>query len=365
MENTQKKLKILMVSNQGGYSHIQTHIYYIARILKKEEIDLTILSPAEGNWTEKMTGSGYDSEVMDFSHLNFKKMREFYHYFKSRKFDIIHFHNVPLVLILAAKFAYSSTRLFYSFHTGKPIQIKGFIQKYALKKLERVITISQSQQKVLYPYQSDYNKIETIPYGISERFYVSQMPYKKNKFRKIYHLPERGFIIGAIGRFEKKNGFDYLLQAMSLLKDQTDIRCVLIGDGPQKNDLYELAKSMDLRKKVHFTGYCEKIYDVIPALDVLIVPYISDEYSIIPLEAMASGVPVIAFHQPYLDDLVEDFDSISLVPQKNSEALAQQIRSFYQNEKLLEELSLSAYLKAQNYHQEKMISRIKTLYGIE
>ncbi|MBP7461552.1 MAG: glycosyltransferase family 4 protein [Candidatus Delongbacteria bacterium] len=365
MENTEKKLKILMVSNQGGYSHIQTHIYYIARILKKEEIDLTILSPSEGNWTEKMAGSGYHLELMDFNHLKFNKLLEFYRYFKSRQFDIIHFHNAPLKLILAAHFGCSSSRLFYSFHTGKSIHIKGLIDKLALRKLERVITISQSQQKLLYPYQPDYSKIETIPYGISERFYVGHMPYKKNKYRKIFHLPERGFTIGAIGRFEKKNGFDYLLQAVALLKDQTDIRCALIGDGPQKSDLHEMVKTLELRKKVNFTGYCEKIYDVIPALDLLIVPYISEEYSIIPLEAMAAGVPVIAFHQPYLSDLAEDFDSITLVNQKDCDELAQKIKLFYQNEKQLEELSLSAYLKAQNYHQEKMISRIKNLYGIE
>jgi len=362
MDRNSKKLKILMVSNQGGYSHIQTHIYYVARILKNKNFHLTILAPHAGNWTRKMQKSGYHVDIKNFNNKSLKTFFQMYKYFKENKFDIIHSHSTNLYWAIAAKLAKSDTKLIHTFHTGLEIHIDSFFEKLGLKKFDKIITININQQKMLIPFQIQADKIEHISYGISERFYVNNMPYDKTKIRKKFGLKENIFTIGTLGRFEEKNGFEYLLDALVYLKDNMRFNCVVVGDGNGKDDFLSKVKEKGLERFITLTGYCDHIYDLLPAFDVLVLPYITEEYSIIPLEAMASGIPVIAFKQRYLVELVDEFESVIVVPNKDAKALAHNINYLYQNRNYLEDIALSGYLKAQNYHQELMMNKLLDLY---
>ncbi len=358
-------MKLLMISNQGNYSHIQTHIYYIARIIRNNETELTILTPNDGGWSQKMAQSGYQVTVLDFLKSKFKAWIAFYKYLKLNHFDVIHAHDIPPFWGIVARWASKTSRLVHTFHSGGVSSKLGFLDKISLRKMDHVITIAANERLKFIEQGVPAQLLEHIPYGISERFYVNNMPYQKSQFRRMFHLPDRGFLVGALGRFEKRNGFTYLIDALNLLKADTDVKLALIGDGPQKSELMEKIHQCHLKTRIHFTGFCDRIYDIIPALDLLIIPYVTNEYSIIPLEAMAAGVPVVAFSQPYLEDLAIEFESIALVPEKDTEALAESIRELYKDEAKLDSLALSAFMKAQEYHQELMMEKIKEIYGIK
>jgi len=365
METDSKNLKVLMISNQGGYSHIQTHIFYIVRILRNQEVDISILSPSKGSWTSKMEHFDYKVFHHDFTKKSLKNFLYLYKFFKEQQFDVIHSHANSYFWVYAARLAKKDTLIYHTFHTGEEILINNLIDRYGINKFDHMITVTLKQQKYLPELKKNDQKISHIPYGISERFFVDSMPYQKRKYRKNFRLPEKTFLVGTVGRFEEKNGFNHLIEMLELIKDHTDMKIVIVGDGVNKNQFENEIEALGLKERFIFTGYCDRIYDIIPAFDVLVLPYVTDEYSIIPVEAMAAGIPVVAFKQPYLDDLTEEFESIFLVHNQDSKALAHQIKEFYQNVKLLENSALRAYTASQKYHQELMIKNLFSLYGIE
>ncbi len=80
---------------------------------------------------------------------------------------------------------------------------------------------------------------------------------------------------------------------------------MLVGDGPERGSLAELAKSLGLADRVLFTGYQSAIPDLMAAMDVLVCPSRIESFGIVGVEALASGVPAVATRVGGIPDYIE------------------------------------------------------------
>jgi glycosyltransferase involved in cell wall biosynthesis len=133
-------------------------------------------------------------------------------------------------------------------------------------------------------------------------------------------------VVGAVGRLDPVKSLDTLITAASHLKSKYPrIRLVLIGGGPLQDALVDLVKQEGLENDVTFTGHRDDVRELLPALDVYVNSSIFEGVSLTILEAMATGVAVIATRVGGTPEVVVDEETGCLVPARDPAALANAI----------------------------------------
>jgi glycosyltransferase involved in cell wall biosynthesis len=162
------------------------------------------------------------------------------------------------------------------------------IEKFALFFSKNIITVSEFTKKRLIKAGKNKKNIVVISNGID---------YEKIKEVSPYF--ERSDLIFA-GRLIKEKNVDLLINAVAIIKTKfSEIKCIIIGDGPEKNKLTNLAKQLKLEKNIIFTGFLEKYEDVyryFKSSKIFVLPSIREGFGIVVLEANACGLPVITIN---------------------------------------------------------------------
>lgn len=129
----------------------------------------------------------------------------------------------------------------------------------------------------------------------------------------------------SVARLVEKKGIEYAIRAVANLRSAMEIQYFVVGEGPLASDLISLANSLGVRDIVHFVGAKseQEVQRYMKSSDALIVPSVvasdGDEEGIpvVLMEAMASGLPVIATRHSGIPELVEDGISGYLVDEKD------------------------------------------------
>ena len=110
--------------------------------------------------------------------------------------------------------------------------------------------------------------------------------------RPIYRTPP---VIGAMGRFVHKKGFDIFIQALATLKARNiPFNAVLGGSGEEERRLKSLAHKLGLENQLRFIGWVEDKDAFFEQIDIFCLPSRSEPFGIVLLEAFAHGVPVVS-----------------------------------------------------------------------
>jgi glycosyltransferase involved in cell wall biosynthesis len=99
-------------------------------------------------------------------------------------------------------------------------------------------------------------------------------------------------VVGAVARLAPQKRLDRLLRAVAALP--ADVRCIVAGDGEERDSLAALAGELGIADRVHFLGHRDDTGDVLAALDVFVVASDREGLSNAMLEALAAGVPVVS-----------------------------------------------------------------------
>ncbi len=164
------------------------------------------------------------------------------------------------------------------------------------------------------------------PVNVGEYYRNTQ---KRKFFRDIHGIQDTDFIFLGAGRLVDWKGFDTLLEACSVLSENPDSnvswKLWLAGDGPERQNLesYVLSTS-HLDTKVKFWGFVDDIRPLMWAADLFVLPSKNEPFGLVLLEAMASGLPVIATSSGGPLDLVSD-DSGWLFAAGDVHGLAQRL----------------------------------------
>jgi glycosyltransferase involved in cell wall biosynthesis len=139
----------------------------------------------------------------------------------------------------------------------------------------------------------------TIPNGIDTAAFAFD-PDRRRAARQRLGIADTQFVVGAVGRLVPTKRFDVLIEALAGLPGA---RLLLVGGGPERPDLEELAVSHGVRERVIFAGERPDIPELLAAMDVFAAPSAEEAFGLAPIEALASGLPVIYVNCPALEDL--------------------------------------------------------------
>ncbi len=199
-----------------------------------------------------------------------------------------------------------------------------------------VVAISDyNKEMIISECQGAYrDKVKVIHCGVDTdvfRFRSGETRHEKEG---------KPFMILCVGTLHEVKGQSYLIEACSKLSENgIDFECHFVGDGPDKATLVELAVQAGISKKIRFHGSQkqERIAQLLQDADVLAAPSVPtrdgrrEGIPVVLIEAMSSGVPIIASNISGIPELVLNEDTGLLVPPRDADALAKALERYYRD----------------------------------
>jgi len=208
------------------------------------------------------------------------------------------------------------------------------------------------------------SRFRVLPNGVdTSRF--SPRPQAKSDIRRQLGMNAASTVVGTVGRMVPIKDYPTLLRASEVLVDRgIPVQVVLAGSGPELSKLQQLAAAAGrLAGRVTFLGSVANVEDVLSALDVFVLPSLSEGMSNTLLEAMASGLPVVAASAGGNPEVVEEGCSGLLFPPGDVGSLADCLEKLCREADYRQRLGQSARARVvRDFSLECMISRYRDLY---
>lgn len=171
-------------------------------------------------------------------------------------------------------------------------------------------------------------------------------------------------LIGIVARLAPIKNHASLLKAFSKLsEDMPDLELLVVGDGELKNKLVKQTNEMNLTRRVLFLGERQDIPELLNAIDVFVLPSLSEGHNMTLLEAMATGLPVVATSVGGNLEIVEDGVTGYLIPSKQPEILGQKIAMLLKNETLRSQMGKRGRtIVLKHFDMQKMTKAYQALY---
>ncbi|MFH1898234.1 MAG: GT4 family glycosyltransferase PelF [Candidatus Desantisbacteria bacterium] len=289
---------------------------------------------------------------------------------KKEKIDVVHTHNWGALCEggVSAKLAGVPVIIHQEHGTlVKMINVKKrriLAQKFCFRFIDDfLITVSdQLKESMSVSIGIDRRKIKRILNGVEINCFDSKI--NKEEKKKELFINNSDIIIGTVGRIAPVKDQKTLIYAFAeVIKHIPDIKLVIVGDGESRIELEGIAANLKLSENIRFLGMRFDIPELLAIMDLFVLPSLHEGISITLLEAMASGLPVIATNVGGNPEVVLNGKTGVLVPPDNPEALAEEIIILLKNEQTRKNYGMSGRkIVQESFSLEKMINNHEELY---
>jgi glycosyltransferase involved in cell wall biosynthesis len=225
-------------------------------------------------------------------------------------------------------------------------------EKLMVRLTDKIITVSDKTKDDLRKIKSS-EKAVVIPNGIDLA-----------EINQIKPSPAKSDII-FVGRLIKEKKADLLIKSLVRIKDNfPDVKCTIIGEGPEKENLEKLSDQSGLKDDVSFTGFLEDYQDVIAHMKsskVLVLPSVREGFGMVVLEANACGLPVVVVDHPMnaAKDLIIPGENGFIAEVSENSLAGKIVEAIESREKMIE----SSKYFAKDYDWNNIITRLEVTYG--
>ncbi|HXW06291.1 MAG TPA: glycosyltransferase family 1 protein [Vicinamibacterales bacterium] len=234
----------------------------------------------------------------------------------------------------------------------------------ATHRSSRIMTVSEtSKRDILRYFRVPESKIDVIYNAIDERFGQTPDPEEVERVRERYQLNDP-FVLYA-GNIKPHKNIERLIEAFHSLKQHgfDDVKLLVIGDEISKYaTLRRAVHRHKLHKHVRFFGFvADRTLAILYRLAaVFVFPSLYEGFGLPPLEAMASGTPVITSNVSSLPEVVGD--AALLIDPYEPEAIADAIRRVLTDETLRADLRARGLARVRHFSWERSIRRVREIY---
>lgn len=235
-------------------------------------------------------------------------------------------------------------------------------RRLLLRYCEKVIAVSGILKNwLLNDVRVNNDKIVYIPNGCDLKKFL---PGKDMKRRELFGIWEGQVLIGAVGSLKKLKGHDILIRSFAeLAKIYANIRLIIIGDGPESENLSALVKEMDVEGKDIFPGAVKETASFYRAMDIFVLPSLSENSPNTLLEAMASGLPIVATDVGDVRFMLDEGASGIIVEPGNVSQISCGIERYLKDTNLAKEKGENARSRVVNlFNIDNMVRAYEALY---
>jgi glycosyltransferase involved in cell wall biosynthesis len=204
-------------------------------------------------------------------------------------------------------------------------------------------------------------KISVIYNGLEPKIYPGNA-----ESRRMLGLDQNEFVIACLGRLVKNKGQDVFLEAAALIKNKVNnVKFLIVGDGYLKEYLKRISERLGLTPNVLFFSY-EKTPWVFGAMDVSVVPSLSETFSFAVAESMQAGKSIVASKVGGIPELVEDGKTGLLFNPGDINELAKCLTKLTLDKKYAKALGERGKEKIiRRFSLDRMIQETIKIYGAE
>lgn len=283
-----------------------------------------------------------------------------------KPYDIIHAHHPIAAMVM--KDLFPDTPLVMTIHSSyeRELILNGKIKEGSVEhhfltsiyrelesKVDKLMTVSESFRTYLSPYIEYPERIKVIPNGFDEK-----------RFKPIAHENEVTQLI-TVCRLVPAKGIDVLLHACAELKRRGyPFVLHIIGDGPIREELEELAQKLDLYDDIIFYGYMLHPEEFMPFFDVFVLPSRAEAFGSVFAEAALCWLALVGTNVGGIAEQIEDGVNGLLVPPEDADALADALEKVVVDPTYRYNLARSGWDKAKKvYSLQRVIAQLKKVYN--
>jgi 1,2-diacylglycerol 3-alpha-glucosyltransferase len=238
-----------------------------------------------------------------------------------RSMDVVHVHHPFISGTLALRYCRprsipivftNHTRYDLYAHVYAPMvpdiisetAIQAYLPSFC-RSVDLVVSPSQGMKEVLGRFGVDA-PVEVVPNGVDIKPF--QQPSQPLTRQDLGYTPE-DVILVFIGRLGLEKNVNFLMRAFAgTTQAYENTRLMLIGDGPEREHLRDLARQLGIEKRVRFIGKLpyQDIPRYLDCTDAFVTASVTEVHPLTVIEAMASGLPVLGIQSPGVGDTVED-----------------------------------------------------------
>lgn len=257
---------------------------------------------------------------------------------RSHGVEILHCHEYKSNLMgFFASIFNKKVKLVTTVHgwTGSNVRLKiyEFFDKFIIRLFKKIIVVSEYQKSLLIKSKINPSAITIIENSIDlDRF---KKIFDNSDLKNKLGISHGTLIIGTIGRLSPEKGQGYLIDAFSRLKKLHNKICLLVvGDGPSAPFLKAQVENLKLNSEVVFAGFRKDIPELLSAMDIFVLPSLTEGLPVAILEAMASSKPIVASSVGGVPSLIKQGETGFLSEPKNIDSLCSEIGKLIVDEKL-------------------------------
>ncbi len=353
-------MKIIQIIPQFGFGGAETMCENLSIELKRQGHSITVISlfNLKSAITERIENEGIEVIYLDKKKgLDISIIRKLYSILKKIKPDVVHSHLYVQKYTMWSSIFLNIKKRIHTVHNvadKESGRIDRFINKINYKFFKTIpVALSEEVQETICNTYKVNKKIVPIVFNGSD---LTKCIVKEN-----YEI-ENTFKILHIGRFAKAKNHAMLIRIFEQLKKEIpNAELNLIGQGDLLEDIKKMVNEKKLEKSVKFLGVKNECYSNLVAADLFLFPSIYEGMPMVLIEAMGTGLPIIASKVGGVPDMIKDKHSGILVDLDEQEILKSVIE-LSNNKEYREKIGKQAVLEAEKYSSKYMAEKYVEIY---
>lgn len=345
----------------------------LSELVHKPDFNLSVILFNGGRLGKEIRGLGIPVTVFPETEWGSAKIfLELVREFKKSNIRIIHTHKYKDTILAAPAAKLCGIAHVVRTVHGLPEPFEG-LQAYKMnfyEAIERTVhrycvealigVSSQIERK--YKAEGEVSRVACIRNGID----LGEKSVQTDRWltRKDLGIDSRTCLIGTVGRLTPVKGIPCLLQAARILLHQgANVKVLIVGDGGIRKDLERQTYDLDITDNVVFLGHREDTDELLQALDIFVLPSLSEGIPMALLEAMAASLAVVASRVGGIPEIIEDGFQGFLVEPMDVDSLAERCRRLIESPEIARKMGEQARKRVErDFSATVMADRVALVY---
>lgn len=289
---------------------------------------------------------------------------------RKQKVDLIHTHGSRANLLGRLAGRWTNIPVISTVHsslsndylTRKDALVALGLDRLTLPLTSGIITVSDALQREV-SLRGGKN-IRTIYNGIQPLPQMEDAAYRQSQralFRKKWGIPDNALVLGSIARLHPTKGLETLVEAgAQLLTHFPHLHILIIGEGPLRTQLEENLKNAGVSYTL--PGFIPKAYQILPAMDLFILPSLSEGMGLVLLEVMQAHLPLVATRVGGVPEIIREDQDGLLIPPRDTQALVKACQTLLSEPLLSQKIIKSGTERWQTFDLKLMIQKTENFY---
>ena len=370
MTDNSKKIRVLHVTFEMTIGGTQQVIRQLVENMEPTiiESEIVCVDGQLGELGKILRENGFKIHILHrLDGFDISLVKQLRNLIKSYRYDIIHCHQyTPYVYGLLASL-FLDSRVIFTEH-GRFYPDYGTWKRKLLNPLfnlrtKKITAISQATKNALVQYENfPQRSIDVIYNGIADK---SDTSIDVRQLKGQWHIPHKALVFGTISRLQPIKNQAMIIRAFKrVLALDSNVHCIIVGDGESRKALEQLSLELDLTERITFTGFQNAPCRFHLLIDIFLLPSFSEGTSMTLLEAMSFSTPSIVTRVGGNPEIIINEEQGMVIESDNEDELFNAMSRFLQYPELIKKIGTKARKRYEElFTVQVMVENFYGLYG--